>query len=72
MHVITADHVLTDEQVNRFIAEIERLKNYSALTLSSDNLLDLNTLSLSAILLGHLDASRVPDEFIGANGYRQL
>ena len=66
--------MLTDEQVNRFIAEIERIMNYRALTLSSDNPLNLNTrtLSLSATLLGHLDASQVSDVFIGAVGYRRL
>ena len=58
--------MFTNEQANKFTAEIERFMNNRALTPSSDNLLDLNTLSLSAIVLGHLDAYQAPDVFIGA------
>ena len=60
--------MLTNEQANKFIAEIERFMNNRALILSSDNPFDLNTMSLSAIVLGHLDAYQAPDVFISADG----
>ena len=65
--------MLTNEQANKFIAEIERFMT-RALTPISVNPLD-NPLSLRAIVLGHLDASQAPDVFISADGianYREL
>ena len=71
VHVITDDNVLTDEQLNTFIVNIEKIMNNKSLRSASNNPFNLHTQSPRANLLGRLDVPQAPEVGIGTDGYRR-
>lgn len=68
---LTNDQVFTDEMLYTFITEVERIINNRPLTPLSDDPKDQLSISPQDILIGRLDSTLPPDEFIHADGFKK-
>ncbi|XP_078495539.1 uncharacterized protein LOC144751035 [Ciona intestinalis] len=71
MRHLSSERILNDEQLHTLMTEIERILNDRPLIPVSTIPDDFEALTPSSILLGRLDSSLAPDQFIKADGYKR-
>lgn len=68
---IAGDKLLNDECLYTFVTKVEKILNNRPITPVGDDPKDLQALTPSMLLTGHLDTDYPPDTFIKADGYRK-